>query len=255
MAVPTIEQYFGNLRFSRLLCSLSVFVYAVQAVLPPSFNSLVVIADQPAGCYVGPDSDKTGHDTKPQGGTCIYTLRGTDAKGVPQESGGIMIYSNIPEHDGFMRVQVDMLESDFPEYPDVVVTTSGSAHLQLDAQDGMRFTWSADAGDQFRTQDPGNDEVYIKSVVHGYFPDGKEASTTPFDLHSYIHSTGIFLHNYPYAKATGDSGVELETRQRVVVSKVEGGWQFTVLFQAKGQDIPGNTGEYLNYVVDDTLEG
>ncbi|KAF4673723.1 hypothetical protein FOL46_006580 [Perkinsus olseni] len=254
MALPTIEQSVGNLRFSRLLCNLSVFVYAVQAVLPPSLNSLV-IADQPAGCYVAPGSDKTGDDTKSQGGTCIYTLRGTDARGAPQESGGIMIYSNIPGHDGSMRVQVDMLESDFPEYPDVVVTTSGSAHFQLDAEDGLRFTWSADAGDHTYTQDPGQDEVDIKSAVHGYFPDGQEASTTTYDLSGYVHSAGVFVHNYPYTKATGDSGVEFETGQRLAVSKVEGGWQFTVLFQSKGQDIPEKTGEYLNYVVRDSLEG
>ncbi|KAF4691191.1 hypothetical protein FOZ60_016002 [Perkinsus olseni] len=111
------------------------------------------VADYPKGCYEGPRPAE-GDDIELLTPSCIFSLKGVNPDGVYQETGGIVIRTNMDGKWGEMRIQVDLKKSSTNEETEVNVQTSGWAHVGFEHDDISFHFNSASGGEGFFTGTP-----------------------------------------------------------------------------------------------------
>ncbi|KAF4709728.1 hypothetical protein FOZ62_021046, partial [Perkinsus olseni] len=104
MALPTTRPRSSTFRVAWVHCGVFVFACIAHMAMASSDEFFKAVADYPKGCYEGPGPAE-GDNIELLPPSCIFSLRGVKSDGVYQETGGIVIRTNMDGKWGEMRIQ------------------------------------------------------------------------------------------------------------------------------------------------------
>ncbi|KAF4691193.1 hypothetical protein FOZ60_016004 [Perkinsus olseni] len=251
MALPTTRLYSNNSRVTWVTyCSVFMFVCISQLSFASSDEPFRNVADYPKGCYAGPGPGEGGI-IELMHPSCIFSQRGRKSDGVYQETGGILIRTNMAGHWGQMVIQVNLREDSTTGETEVSVLTSGWAHLWFE-HDDIGFHWNPAPGDKLFGDKTETSvvPVAVTSAVYATYPDGKKASFPWYGIKGFASTKQMELLAMPEQNKGSD--VPLYVWNVFRIEKVGGGWKFHITFTAAG-DVAGKLFNFTRTIVDGVL--
>ncbi|KAF4690747.1 hypothetical protein FOZ60_016945 [Perkinsus olseni] len=203
--------------------SFCMFVCIVQVVKAQPDGPLRCVADYPPSCYDGPGLAQGGEIYEfLDFAACFYILKGVDARGVQQESPGIIFRTTASGLQGNMKIQLNTAESHSGNVPNVTVEIGGSAYLGF-TYGPVHLTWN-----------PYGD-VSLGAITLGRLPDGRTVSTPRYNYRVDLNENRMRLT--AEVKARDGSDDVYEARQIISLDRrtrrtVPPGWDIIVGFQA-----------------------
>ncbi|KAF4678929.1 hypothetical protein FOZ60_015873 [Perkinsus olseni] len=233
MALPTTRPRSSTFRVAWVHCGVFVFACIAHMAMASSDEPFKAVADYPKGCYEGPGPAE-GDNIELLPPSCIFSLRGVKSDGVYQETGGIVIRTNMDGKWGEMRIQVDLKKGSTNEETEVDVETSGWAHLWFEHGDiSFHLNPASGAEGFFNETFEGEIPVYVVSTIHASFPDNKQAWSPWYRTNGNADSERLELVSFNMANS--DEGVRLTSWLTLVIGKVEGGWNFVAAYPTYGE--------------------
>ncbi|KAF4702470.1 hypothetical protein FOZ63_031057 [Perkinsus olseni] len=225
-----------------------VFLLACISILSiaSSDEPFRTVADYPKGCYRGPGPAE-GDTIELLHPSCIFSQKGQKSNGVYQETGGIIIRTNMAGKWGQMKIQVNLMESRTSGETEVSVETSGWAHLWFDYDD-IGFHWNP-ASNTGYFSDTSVVPVSVASTVDAHYPEGEKARFLWYGINGFASSKQMELIATPAQKG---SDVPLFVWNVLRMEKLEGGWKYHITFTAAG-DRAGKIFNFTRTIVDGVL--
>ncbi|KAF4668222.1 hypothetical protein FOZ61_006868 [Perkinsus olseni] len=248
---PTIR--LGNLRINWLTFMLALSVYMVQLVVVLSDDPIRVTADYPPGCSGGPGPQPGPHPrVDVLKNSCVYNMRGINEAGKYQESAGVRIASNMPGHDGIMRIQLDVVDTDMPDKKEVTVWADGVVLMGF-ATEGINSVWIPLIDHTGFKGPDGTVEVGIPSYSDADFPNGARAWTPwGYNVTGEANKDGMHLEATQYTITDSPDTTLLTVTNRINIERTEDnkGWSYVIVFERKGEYVD-LTGEKRQFNLED----
>ncbi|KAF4731351.1 hypothetical protein FOZ62_023077, partial [Perkinsus olseni] len=145
--------------------------------------------------------------------SCIFSQKGQKSDGSYQQTGGIVIRTNMAGKWGEMRIQVNLWLG-----PPMV---------------RICFHYNPAPGNQHFSGTPVV-PMSLASVIHVVYFDGKKAWSPWYGIDGFASSKQMDLLAIP--ELHEDSDVPLQVWNVFRIEKVKGGWQFHITFTAAGEE-------------------
>ncbi|KAF4691194.1 hypothetical protein FOZ60_016005 [Perkinsus olseni] len=214
MALPTTRLYTRTSLAIWVHCGVFVLACISPLSIASSGEPFRTVADYPKGCYAGPGPAE-GDTIELLHPSCIFSQKGQRSDGVYQETGGIVIRTNMAGKWGEMRIQVNLMENH----------TSGETKASVVP-------------------------VSVASTVDAHYPEGKKARFPWYGIKGFASSKQMELLATPEQNKGSD--LPLYVWNILRMEKLEGGWKYHITFTAAG-DRAGKIFNFTRTIVNGVL--
>ncbi|EER07870.1 hypothetical protein Pmar_PMAR008048 [Perkinsus marinus ATCC 50983] len=209
-----------------------------------------ITADYPPGCYGGPGPGEGSNITDMLAPSCIYNMKGYATDAVYREAAGIILNTNrAGYYDGML---LNLTVSNLPGTlkPDILVETDGWAHLSV-GDETRDFWWNPSQGKIIYGPKPVEVSAKVATIDSGTLPNNVSTWSSWDSLTGTAHGNGLHLI-CTHKCSSNVPNSEFYTAQEILMKKVEGGWNYLVMYNFR--DNSRKLEDYNKYVISGDLQ-